>query len=269
MSDFIAAVTPTICRLLHIAPPALCTATPLPDVLHAAQAALQDRPVQRMLVYAPDAVGRHLLDRDPGAEAELKACAPVEVRLSSVMPSVTPVCFATMFTGGLPAEHGIQRYEKPRLECDTLFDALLRAGKRVAIVAVKRSSIDIIFRGRELDYFSEEYDAEVTTRAFELLARDSHDFILAYHQEYDDLLHRTQPFSPAGLAAFQRHCHSFSQLCAWAHKHWAGFDHAVAFTPDHGAHLDPSTGHGMHGMDLAADRDLSHYWSINAALTAT
>jgi hypothetical protein len=36
------------------------------------------------------------------------------------------------------------------LACDTVFDALVRAGKKVAIVAVRDSSIDLIFRDLKL-----------------------------------------------------------------------------------------------------------------------
>jgi hypothetical protein len=35
---------------------------------------------------------------------------------------------------------------------------MIRAGRRVAIIAVKNSSIDLIFRERSLDYFFELYD---------------------------------------------------------------------------------------------------------------
>ena len=45
------------------------------------------------------------------------------------MLPVTPVCFGTMYTGAQPAVHGIQKYEKPVIQIDTIFDALIRAGK--------------------------------------------------------------------------------------------------------------------------------------------
>jgi hypothetical protein len=51
-------------------------------------------------------------------------------------------------TGAQPQVHGIQKKEKPVLTCDTIFDALIRSGKKIAIVAVKGSSIDLIFRKR-------------------------------------------------------------------------------------------------------------------------
>lgn len=36
-----------------------------------------------------------------------------------------------------------------------------------------------------------------------MLAADSHDVVVVYHQEYDDQLHRTEPFSAPCLQAFR------------------------------------------------------------------
>ncbi len=264
MSACITDLTPTVASLMDIQPPRLCQATPLEPVLAAAREALGGRQASRVLVYAPDAIGCHLLERYPQDFAHVRQAAPVEVQLQAVDPSVTPVCFASMFTGAMPAAHGITRYAKPQLACDTLFDALLRAGKRVALVAVQDCSIDIIFRGRALDYYTEDYDPQVTARTLQLLERDEHDFILAYHQEYDDLLHRTEPFSAGCLAAFRRHCASFAQLCQAADDCWAAHDRAYCFAPDHGAHLDPATGHGTHGLDIPEDMQVAHFWGLRA-----
>ena len=134
-----------------------------------------------------------------------------------------------MFTGAAPNEHGITKYEKPVLQCDTVFDALARAGKRVAIVAVKGSSIDTIFRGRDVEYFSEEYDPQVTSRTEALIEEDIHDVILAYLQEYDDTLHRTTPFSLDALQALRNNIAAFNRLSTIVHKEWARYDRAILF----------------------------------------
>ena len=46
-----------------------------------------------------------------------------------------------------------KKYDKPVLRCETIFDSLVNAGKKVAIVAVRNSSIDSIFRERTIDYY--------------------------------------------------------------------------------------------------------------------
>jgi hypothetical protein len=256
----IAYVTPTVCALLGIDAPALAVEPACAGLLDAARNAHGAGPLTRLLLYAPDAIGMHLVGKYAPEAAKLRAAGPEEVRTRAVLPSVTPVCFATMFTGAPPNAHGIEAYEKPVLKCDTLFDALLRAGKRVAIVAVAKCSIDIIFRGRELDYYSEDYDREVTARTLALLTMGQHDVILAYHQEYDDQLHRTVPESPECLAAFRRHAESFRLLTEAAARCWEGQAWGAACTPDHGAHINPETGKGTHGSDCEDDLALAHFW---------
>ncbi|MBN2082934.1 alkaline phosphatase family protein [bacterium] len=252
----------TVSRLLQIEPPALAAAGVAAEVIAEARSVHAGAPVQRLLVYAPDAIGVHLADRCTADFALIRQHAPVEVELYSVMPSITPVCFASLFTGAAPSVHGYQAYEKPIVRCDTIFDALLRAGKRVAIVTVQGSSIDLMYRERELDYFSEQYDPQVTKRALKLMEADKHDFILAYHQQYDDLLHQTEPFSAECLAACRSHAAGFARLAQAAAHYWQGYRYALAVTPDHGAHLDKATGRGTHGSDLPADQALKHFWGF-------
>jgi predicted AlkP superfamily pyrophosphatase or phosphodiesterase len=247
--------------LFGVEPPKLSTAEPLGEVIRTARESLAGRPIEKCLLYAPDAIGRDLF-RANGSSEQVRSYAPVEVRLRSVYPPKTPVCFASMFTGAGPEGHGIRVYEKPVLGCDTLFDALARAGKKVAIVAVADSSVDRIFRERPIDYYSEDYDDEVTSRVKGLLTRDEHDFILAYHQEYDDLLHDTSPDSPTALKAVDNHIRSFVELAEAAAECWAAYDRLLTFSPDHGAHVDAATGRGDHGDDIPADMEVVHLFGV-------
>jgi hypothetical protein len=267
MSDYhtwssVQAVTPTLCALLGIPPPGLCTTLPLGDVLQASQETLNGTSAQKCLVFAPDALGSRFYQQHPALFDSVIELAPVMVSLRSVVPSVTPVCFASMFTGAEPAQHGIQTYEKPVLECDTLFDALLRAGKRVAIAAVANCSIDRIFRNRDIDYYSEDYDPDVTERAISLLNADRHDFILAYHQEYDDTMHATSPFDEDAIQAARNHIAGFVEMARAFDRYWSPYHRIIVFAPDHGAHSDPTTGRGSHGEDIPEDMELVHFYGF-------
>lgn len=254
--------TATVCALMGVAA-AEGLAPALEPVRRIWLETLQGRPVQKCLVFAPDALGNHLYRRDAGLFAPFEAVCSTRVAVQAEMPSVTPVCFGSIFTGLSPAEHGIQAYAKPVLACDTLFDYLARAGKRTAIVAVADSSIDRIFRERPIDYFSEAYDAEVTARTLALLEADSHDFILAYQQAYDDTLHEQTPFSAAAIQAVRHHGAAFAELAAAAEQAWRGYDRLIAVTPDHGAHLDES-GKGDHGLAIAEDLEVNHFYGVFA-----
>ena len=260
LSIDISAVTPTLSRLMGVEPPSVCAAPALETVLKAAPGR-----VERVLVYAADAIGRVFLDNRPDLKKRLVAASDLQVELRAMMPPKTPVCFASMFTGAPPEVHGIRKYERPVLACDTLFDALARAGKRTAIVAVKGCSMDVIFRNRAIDYFSEEDDAAVLERTLSLLDDGRHDFILAYNQEYDDALHRTRHDGPEALAAAGRHVETFVRLRQATEEHWAGHNRALLFAPDHGAHFDAAKGKGDHGEDIPEDMDVLHFWRLRAA----
>ena len=76
----------------------------------------------RVVMYNPDAIAQWIYQKYPEYLATAKKNTEKEISLSCVMPSVTPVCFGTMYTGAQPAVHGIRAYEKPIITIDTLFD---------------------------------------------------------------------------------------------------------------------------------------------------
>lgn len=260
----IASFAPTLCRILGIPPPSMAQEPPLDWIVDSVRSgcAASGRPLERCLIYCPDALGEQAWDRWPGSERAILRFAPIEARLLSVEPPKTPVCYASIFTGAFPETHGIRTYERPVVRCDTLFDALLRAGRRVTIAAVANCSIDLIFRERDLRYSPGRDDAEVTQHVSRDLGADAADVIVAYHQEYDDLLHDGEPFSPGCFAALARHLESFETLCEIAREAWRGRNSLVAFVPDHGAHVDPVTGRGTHGESIPQDLLVRHWYGV-------
>lgn len=252
----IQSTTATLCHLIGIDWPQDTLSQPLEPIVTAHLA-----PVQRLLIYAPDALGTHLYHHDPNLFAPFERHTQFKIPLQAVMPSVTPVCFGSMYTGLSPQEHGIRHYHKPVLSCQTLFDFALAAGKSVAIVAVAESSIDLIFRQRALDYFSEADDAAVLTRALQLIAGNQHDLILVYQQDYDDQLHDKGPFHPDALQAVRQHGQDFDALAQAAARSWVN-NYALVVTPDHGGHQIPETGRGDHGQDIVEDLAVDHYYGV-------
>lgn len=241
--------------------PKMSDRSPLEEILSMRKAAGGGK-IERCLVYAPDAMGSVLFRSRPELLSEVLKTAPVSVGLRSVFPPKTPVCFASMFTGASPAAHGIRAYDRPVLECDTLFDVLIGAGRRPAIATVEDASVDVIFRGRSMDYFSAPTDGDVTVRALDLIESGIHDLILVYHQEYDDSLHETDPFDPGALAAAARHIEAFSEIAGRARDCYKGRPYMLIFAPDHGAHADPETGRGTHGDDIPEDMEVLHFFDL-------
>ena len=139
----------------------------------------------------------------------------------------------------------------------------------IAIVAVHDSSMDLIFRERNIEYFSEQYDEDVLGRAVDLIKENRHNLIIVYQQEYDDLLHKNDPFSDVCIQAVANHVRSFNTIAKTARQEWVGQNNAIIFAPDHGAHVDSVTGKGDHCMNIPEDMQLFHWYGINSAHTKT
>ena len=102
----------------------------------------------------------------------------------------------------------------------------------------------------------------MTEKALALVAADRHDLVVAYHQEYDDVMHATGPLAPRALRGARNHVEAFADLAAAFDSAWARHPRALVFAPDHGAHPDPANGGGAHGTAADADMDLAHFWAI-------
>jgi hypothetical protein len=257
----ICSITPTICSLLGVSPPAASEADALVEVV-GSLGSPRSGAIDRCLIFSPDAIGSGLVRKYSSLFLRVGRHAPIEVGLQSVMPPKTPVCYASMFTGALPSVHGITEYVKRAPACETLFNVLVRTGLSTAIVAVKDSTMDTIFRQTGVDHFTETYDKAVLDRTRELIKADRHHLIVAYQQEYDDTLHREHPESAAAMEAVRRHVGSFVSLAAVVRRVWGGRRYLIAFSPDHGAHYDAAKGTGTHGDDVPEDMEVTHFFGL-------
>ena len=251
-------VTPTVCDLMKINPPKGASAKSIKEILEAAKG----KQIEKVMLFAPDAIGEWLFQRHIDEFAPVIKEAPIQIPVRSMTPSYTPVCYGSMFTGMKPQEHGITKYMKPVLKVETIFDAASKAGKKVALVAVKDCSIDLIFRERKIDYYTEKYDPEVNQRVLELLEKHDYDLIVAYNQEYDDLMHDSTPTDPEAIEAFRRHLKAFKKLADAFNKRYQDRNRVIAFLPDHGTHIDPETGKGSHGTESPDDMEVRHFWGV-------
>ena len=217
--------------------------------------------VDRILMYNPDAVADYIYDRYYDKFAPLEKTAPVRQRFITVYPPKTPVCFASMYTGATPDKHGITKYEKPVVKIESIFDAFIKAGKKPCIVSVKNQSMDKIFRGRDMAYFSETYDDAVVARALELMEKDEYDLLCVYNQRYDDAMHRSHPNSKRSQYALDCYAAAFKQLSEKVDTCWQKHDTLIGFAPDHGVHR-MIIGLGNHGSNIPKDMNISHLYGI-------
>lgn len=218
----------------------------------------------RAVIFNPDAIAMWLFQNYTADFAPVLRHTQVGVPLRTVMPAVTPVCFASMYTGTQPAIHGVQKGEKPVVATDSLFDALIRAGKRVAIVAVQGSSMSKLFNEKALDYFYMPYDEEVAQKAVELIEKDEYDFISVYTQAYDDAMHLTGTQSEVALEAMRSQITIFEEIALAVEKNYRAYNTLLCFCTDHGVHTK-ETGGGTHGEEIPEDLNIMHFFGIKPA----
>jgi len=248
-------IAPTIASLLDI--PSFTEAKPIPEVTAKAGGT-----VDRVLMYNPDAVAWWVFEKYRDLFAPILEDALI-LQMQSVMPSVTPVCFASIYSGLMPENHGIRSYTKPVLTCDTIFDALIRAGKKPAICSTGTDSISMIFRERDMDYFIFNTPDEVNAKAEELIRQNQHDLIVVYNGNYDSTMHKNGPEAALSLDALRHNVEAFRHLTSAAGEAWKDLKYTAGFVTDHGCHeIDGQC--GSHGLDMPEDMNVVHLWKTNA-----
>ena len=216
-----------------------------------------DGGADRIFMYNPDAIGEWVYRKYPQLLKEMTAHTELELNFETVMPSVTPVCFGTMYTGAQPAVHGIRKYEKPIIKIDTLFDAMIRNGKKCAIVADKDCSMANIFLEKEMDYYLFNTIPEINAKAAALILEDKYDLICVYNGNYDGVMHRTGPESVEALSEMRANCFAFTTFSEMIKEHWSHHKTLVGFAMDHGCH-EIDGGCGSHGLDMDEDLHIAH-----------
>ncbi len=253
----ITGVTATVLKIMDLPVPAQIE-EPLAPIVEKRQ----NKTADRAFLYNPDAVALWLYPKYTQLFNPVIENTQTALPLLSVMPSVTPVCFASMYTGISPAQHGIRKYEKPVLQVKTLFDYLLENGKKPAIVSTAGDSISRIFLERDMDYFIYDSVEEVNEKAMQLIAEDQYDVIVVYNGNYDSRMHKTGPESEEALHELDDNAQAFARFAEAIRTHWTKHNTFYGFMPDHGCHaIDGDC--GSHGLDMAEDMNVIHFYGFN------
>jgi hypothetical protein len=226
--------------------------------------ALDGKKADRIFMYNPDAIAQWVYEKYPQLFAEVTARTQLELPMQVVMPSVTPVCFGTMYTGAQPAVHGIQKYEKPVITIDSIFDALIRAGKKPVILAMEKCSLAHIFLEREMDYFICSSYEEINAKAARIIMEDKYDFVVVYNGNYDSRMHKVGPEDMQALAELRCNVRTYGMFDALIRQCWKGHNTLVGFAMDHGCH-EIDEGCGSHGLDMPEDLNIVHRYGAYPA----
>ena len=226
-----------------------------------AEKKLGGKKADRVVLYNPDAVALWIYQKYTEMFSGAALCSDLALPMLSVMPSVTPVCFASMYSGVMPDIHGIKRYEKPVLTVKTLFDWFTATGKKAAIVSTSNDSISVIFLERNMEYFIYDTPEEVNKKALELIEEDRFDLIVIYNGNYDGTMHKNGPEAEKSLAALKMNLDFYEELVAKINAEWQNHTVFYGFCPDHGCHeIDGEC--GSHGLDMEEDMNVIHFYGI-------
>ncbi len=250
-----------LCYSMGITPPEKANIAN-PEITEYVDSVLGGEKVDRVFMYNPDAIGQWIYEKYDGLLKKVTDKTELEVEFESVMPSVTPVCFGTIYTGAQPSVHGIQKYEKPVLKIETVFDALIKAGKKPVIIAINECSIAKIFLERKMDYFIYKSYEEINAKAAEIIMKDEYDFVVVYNGNYDSTMHKFGPESLEALSMLRANAEAYAFFDSMIKKHWNEHNTLVAFAMDHGCH-EIDEGCGSHGLDMPEDIHIKHRYKIH------
>lgn len=216
---------------------------------------------ERLFIYNPDAIALWLYQKYTHLFEKAISSSDMALPVLSVMPSVTPVCFASMYSGVLPEVHGIRKYEKPVLTVRTFFDEMISSGKKVAIVCTDGDSISRIFLERDADYYFYKTVDEVNQKARELILKDEHDAIVVYNGNYDSTMHKFGPEAEISLNQITHNAETYHAFVELIREKWQKHNVLFGFLPDHGCHeIDGEC--GSHGLDMPEDMNIVHFYGF-------
>jgi predicted AlkP superfamily pyrophosphatase or phosphodiesterase len=248
-------LAPTVCKILGVRSPGSAEAVPFLEMVDSMGE------MERLVVVVIDAFGVSTWVAARSKTPTFNALANRHlVHVWSVMPTITPVNFATMLTGAGSDEHGIRdRTEKLTLE--TVFDVLKEVGMNSATAARAKSSLGILI-SPFADYpgiAHSNTDKEVTSLACKSL-RKSVNLLWVQLLDVDDTGHAYGPLSSEGIAATSQADANLKKIASEASENGYG----IIVLADHGQHtVENEEGYteGTHGTIMKEDRYIPVIWA--------
>lgn len=245
-------VAPTIAEIIGVPPPAQSQGEPIAEVLADLNGC------RRCALLVPDGFGMYawsLWHHEMPFLASLMADRHVVLR--AVMPTITPVNFATMLTGAEQDVHRIQTRDE-QMQCETLFDVLGAHGKRGAAYGQEpctmgKMIVPVAQIGRRLPRYE---DDQIVDTLLDSAAQDRPEFIITQLVTTDDVFHKFGPSSPEVVPYLHETDVRLKRLV----EELRGMDYAILILSDHGQHDGQER--GTHGSDCDEDSLVPCTWVL-------
>lgn len=242
-------VAPTVSAILGLPAPAKAIGQPIDVIVSGLNGC------NRVAILATDALGMfawNLWKHEMPYLSSLHARNSVVLR--SVLPSITPVNFATMVTGANRDGHGIYSFRHD-FECQTLFDVVRSSGGTSAGIGIHDYTGSALL-GRFADICGNAGDGsddDIADKIIEISRNGAPEFMIAQLGRVDDVFHEHGPSSPEVVPMLRDTDSRLQRLV----EHLKPLDYGVIILSDHGQHdvLDalPGQHKGNHGSDSDED----------------
>ncbi|MBN1350789.1 alkaline phosphatase family protein [candidate division KSB1 bacterium] len=242
-------IAPTVSQILKIPAPAEATGTSIMEIADSLSSC------EKLAIIAPDALGDFAWQQWQDEMPFLKSLhATHSLTLRSVLPSITPVNFATMVTGTDMNGHDIASRED-NFACETLFDVIRNAGSKSAAVGLDNYTGSVLL-GRFADMCGNAgkgSDDDVADKILEFVERGAPRLIIAQLGRVDDVFHKFGPSSPLVVPMLRATDARLKRLV----ERLKPLGYGIIILSDHGQHdienpTDPNY-RGTHGTD--SDKD--------------
>lgn len=245
-------IAPTIAAILNVRTPAGALGRPIERIHRALNGS------ERLALLAPDALGMHpwTLWRDemPYLSSLIDAN---HVVVRAVMPTITPVNFATMLTGGDQSVHAIAT-KADDLACESIFDTLAEAGRRGASVGQEDCTMTSLVgryahTAERLPRFEDDLVAD---RVIRIARTQQPDFVITQLVTTDDVFHKYMPSSPEVIPYLHQTDDRLKRLV----DALVPLGYGIMILADHGQH-DTEKGRGSHGTEADEDSLVPCTWT--------
>jgi len=243
-------LAPTIAGVLGLPAPSQATGEPIAQIVSSMG------PAQRLAVLAPDALGWFPFSKWRHEMPFLDSLHRRQsILLRSVMPTITPVNFATMVAGADQSVHGIAAFGD-EFQCETLFD-VVRAAASVSAGVGQPGWTGSELLGRCADIWGKadsNCDDDVESAALTIAREHKPRFIIVQIGETDSIFHKHGPSSAEVAPAIRRMDRRLRRMVG----QMLPLGYAIVINSDHGQH-DTETG-GSHGTDSDEDALVPCTW---------
>jgi len=251
-------VAPTVCRALGVRLPSSAEGSPI------SEAAESIYRTDRLAVVVIDAFGVSTWEKAKGKTPTFNRLRGVHgTVIRAVMPSVTPVNFATMLTGASPRAHRIRNREQP-LRHETIFDVMRETNRVSATAARAESSLGILIspHADKPGIAGSNLDSEVTEIACRMIDEDVN-LMWVQLLDVDDAGHAYGPHSLESKEAAEKADSNLRRILEAARVK----SYSIIVLADHGQHPSSDGQYkGVHGTDMPDDLNVPFLWASNTEL---